>query len=638
MVGLIVPKLGTRVRTLQFQTEEKEMKNAKTFVVFFLLTLALVGCGAKRQKISNVPPAPQAQPVQANNPYQADQYGQPIKRQTQPQTQEQKDLARFDEVVSRRSQTSLTYYPTPEEERAHEAARLEQVRETTQTLKTGTQTVIRSSVEIVLPRYPRTKTRLTEEQIRRSLDTIQKELGPEKFGTLKAELEKIQEGPNAWTQAEDLIFKHIDGRATDTPATTDINQVTIAKTVGELEKNFKEVPKTFAPVLWNANPIGACKVKKRNDLLGNAAAIEKKIDEIYADDPRAAQAWKKAFHACANQVGDSPTCFDAYVKDYPIIERNYGASTFGENEFYDPKTTNVLDARMTIYFIPELGTFKGNGWECCGNPLEFFTYIRWKGETETTLTHNPQQLSCSIAPEHITFASRADHASFNLTVNATPMPNLEDVTIDWLIGVQSNPLAKNTNMVDVMGTRPEIQDRQITPIQARVVVGTKEVVCNADVTLRFPPQTVVVPPPACTALVNHGKSILGPEDFTVFEAQLENVPSDTKFIWYLNGKVVPGYVPKFSFSAKDYPNLMGTRVKIRFELVDMKGIVLAHCENEIVLQRPPKEETHGFCGWHGIKCWGPPLAAGIGFGIYEATKKHPQQTPGYKDPTNVHGQ
>lgn len=362
--------------------------------------------------------------------------------------------------------------------------------------------------KLVLPEEPGEKVRLSRQRMEYGLSILQLEDGPKLREFMQAFIKEVQP-PNAWQKAEALVIRFTGGRAeTGTLPIADVrlspSQIHIINTPEELLSNFSLRPEEMNPIIWSKDPVGPCKITKRTDLLNNISNIEAQIDHVHADDPVAATASKQALRSCIAQSGDSPTCNDRYVRDLMYIQRNRGSNSTGVNEAYDPKTTNVPNARATVYWNDYLKTFEGVGWECCGNPLAFYTNTVFVAGLKTAL-QTPQTLACQISPGEYVFRSRADSANFNLTI--TPAQKPEDVSIDWFRG--ATLAARNTFQLGVSGA--DVEPNFWISIQARVAVGKKEVRCDARVSLQFeatPTPTPIVqklvPKPAtvCTEIEN----------------------------------------------------------------------------------------------------------------------------------------
>lgn len=335
--------------------------------------------------------------------------------------------------------------------------------------------------------------------------------------------------PNAYMEAASLVIQYAGNRVLTDPVDTigfGPNDVQIIRTADEIRRYYDLNPGSFSPVLWQRDPIGDCVIVQRRDLLKNADAIEARIQKIFASEPNKAQAWIRAFRSCANQNGDSPTCRDVRVADFPFLQRNHGRNSVGENERYDPRTTNRPDAHMTIYWVPELNTWKGNGWECCGNPLEFFVSLRLTANVITKLVQTPQ-FDCMVMLDKNVLSSRADVATARLTL--TPPQNPDDVLVDWFLN--GLPLGRNQMMVDVSGAAVTQLDTDQT-VLAVVAVGDKEVRCSGPIRLHLDVQLVPITY-RCTITLDKRK-LVDRDDVANARLTITPTPKETPRVdWHL---------------------------------------------------------------------------------------------------------
>lgn len=342
--------------------------------------------------------------------------------------------------------------------------------------------------ELTIPQRPDDRTtRLTYQRMWYGLSLIQGG-DPDQLREFISKFTAVKPGQDAWMEIEELVLLYTNGRAqndqiNESPLTA--KDIRIITSPTEIRQYYGLDPDSFKPMEWGLDPLGRGVVKVRRDILKNIKNYDNKIDELYAQNPRAGEAIKQALRACISQAGNSETCFDASMRDYPFIQRNHGKGrgSVGENESYF-KGTNRPNAHATFFFVPDVG-WKAVGWECFDNPLDLYTSIRIPASVTTRLFQNPAKLACSISPPEVVLHSLGDVAIFKLTV--TPPQQPEDIKIVWRRG--NKELAPNAYEAQVLGSDLEMRDVW-SPVEARVAVGATETTCGARVMLQFPAQQV----------------------------------------------------------------------------------------------------------------------------------------------------
>lgn len=351
--------------------------------------------------------------------------------------------------------------------------------------------------ELVVPQRPRdTNTRLTYERLLFGFSQIQN--NPDKLPEFLHRWQAEVMPPGAWTKAETLVLEFAgDGLLTADTGNVHVGpqDIRIIKDGRDIERYFGLDPAKFNPVIWGGDPMSrdGAPITNRKELLRYAEVIEKRIDSANRTDLEAAAAWKRAMLACFNQEQDSDTCKDVPVSELPFLERNYGRgeNSVGENEVYDSRT-NARNARMTIYWVEELKTWKGNGWECKGNPLSFFTWLFLSADVVSRGFRTPSDLLCAITPAQVTLTDRSQVAEFNLTTTPENLP--EDAVVEWFRtgdkgeGIQAS---RNSKVLRLPGTLFGLTDAWYS-VCGRVTAGGSTAACKAQVMVKGP----VMPPPA----------------------------------------------------------------------------------------------------------------------------------------------
>lgn len=254
--------------------------------------------------------------------------------------------------------------------------------------------------ELVVPHRPDDRaTKLSLRRVQYGFSLIAED--PEKTKDfIQSYLQEVKPGPNAWEKVEELVLLYTNGRAQADQvqeSELDPKQVRIINKPEEIKLYYGLDPdKDFRSMDWGLDPMGVGVVAARSDILKNIENYERKIDQLYSLNPAAGKAIKQAARACIATPGNTPTCFDAHMKDIVFLQRNHGRTTVGENESY-LKGTNRPNAHGTFFFVPGIG-WKGIGWECFDNPLEPFTVFDLNAEVNVTQSvEKPAQAVCEIS-------------------------------------------------------------------------------------------------------------------------------------------------------------------------------------------------------------------------------------------------
>ncbi len=391
---------------------------------------------------------------------------------------------------------------------AAERIRLEQERQAKQAQTANplvTETVIKNGgthtiADLTIPHQPMDRqTKLNFARMVYGMTLIDQD--KDKAAKFVAEYEaKVKPGPNAWDVAEDLVIKYAGQRVvTDVIGKYELKpeDVKIITTPEEIRKYAGLDPeKDFARMDWQLDPVGPCVIKKRADLLadGNTERIESQIRQVYDKNPDQADATIKSLRACAAQKEDSKTCFDKPMSLINFLLRNYGRKVVAEGkpESY-LKGTNQSNAMGTIYWVPGYG-WKGNGWQCCGNFLEFFELSKFPTDVYIPGIPTPSRLSCTIEPEKVHFTSRTDKADLRLSTQP-PVTVDQGAVIDWYIGNERR--GANSFEFQVSGT--DVENNSSKYVTARVTMGTRQAECRSliDLSEPLPPKPPTRPCPTC---------------------------------------------------------------------------------------------------------------------------------------------
>jgi hypothetical protein len=245
--------------------------------------------------------------------------------------------------------------------------------------------------------------RITPVRMAKGLTLIVAQGGEAVSSFIREYEEKVRpEDRQAYRKAEALVIKYTNGEVLNGEVAEELEprEVLLVTDPEELLKKFGLDPMgdQMSRMDWGLSPIGSSKITERRQLLNNQEAIEAQIKGVYHDSPADAEAIIKAFRACAVQAEDSETCYNAKASDIKFLLRNHGRSGAGENESY-LKGTNSPDARLTVFWVPNIG-WKGNGWDCGGNFLQFFEHSSFRvlGEHNRGIAAPPKppQASCEL--------------------------------------------------------------------------------------------------------------------------------------------------------------------------------------------------------------------------------------------------
>jgi hypothetical protein len=441
----------------------------------------------------------------------------------------------------------------------------------------------------------------------------------------------VKPGAGAWSEAEKLVMLYTNSRAQTDPLAEvnplDPSRVHILTTAEEIRKFTGLDPdKDFKEMDWQKDPVGKCVTKDRADLLNNADSIEAQTRRVYYDNPTASEATIKAFRDCAHQKEDSATCYDAEMRNINFLDRNHGANSTGQNESY-LKGTNRPNARATIYWVEGVG-WKGNGWECCGNFLEFYTSITIPVDAFGSLRITPQTLACSLDCGKIVLSSRTDSTVCNLAI--APAQKSEDFVTDWFFAGQ-RIAGGNTVSREIQGSQVPNPDTA-TPLKVDVTVGQKTASCSQELQLHLPsPPPLPLPvalPPSCTLDVAPPviRNVDDQWRVRIQESNPDNMLYAAKTTVAFAGSNQPvGYQPpqamEFSGTRADFGQFQGV-VTFIHTLTGADGSVLNSCAGKLATQQAPTEETKKrFCGPIGVYCWLPPVIAGAAIAGYKMSHK-----------------
>ena len=177
------------------------------------------------------------------------------------------------------------------------------------------------------------------------------------------------------------------------------------------------------------------------------------------------------------------------MKDVPFLERNHGSPRSARMK----ASSKVATGRRSrdILFRPGSG-MEGDWLGMLGQSAGAVHGNSDSAEVSGHLMATPSILSCSITPAEALLTSRAEVATFSLTV--TPPQKPEEISIDSFRGGQV--AGRNAYTLDVPGS----YRRWCLGLGYRQGGGRSERgFCQAQVTLRFPPTTTALatlPPPA----------------------------------------------------------------------------------------------------------------------------------------------
>jgi hypothetical protein len=385
--------------------------------------------------------------------------------------------------------------------------------------------------QLVVPQRPDDRlTRLTPKRLDYGFILIQ-ELGLSKvqefINRYKVE---VRRGPNAWETAERLVIQYAGERVLTDPVVEESKpeEIEILTTPEQIVKYAAMDPvRDFTRMDWQRDPVGVCVIKQRPDFLNNWEAIERQIDRVYKLNPNTGEAIKKAGRACVGSKGNSPLCYDIRMDKINFLLRNHGGTgSVGEYESY-LKGTNRPDAHATVFYVPGVG-YKGLGWECCGNLLEFFVRYLFSGRGSTVAQPPSKNLVCELTVNPRVLESDNQCAQVNLSVT----PSLTEDTIFAANFTLPGVMHRATTLGGLEGLKvcgSQLPNQGVDyPVIAQVTVGTQTVTCEDKVRLLKPVPPLPPPPPpkpadvpcqtTCfipevQALKHNAKSVLVPFQF-----------------------------------------------------------------------------------------------------------------------------